>query len=75
LVPTLRSFAVRAALDHPEIAHGDSFVTEKFLSGSLLHQLRRETSLIRFEVTPGLHRLNHMRVSIDRSHHYLLRHN
>jgi hypothetical protein len=63
-------FAVRSAFDHPKVTHGASFVTEKVRPESLRHQLRRETSLIWFQITPSLHRLDHMSVSVNRSHRF-----
>ena len=63
-------FAVGAPLDHPEVAYGGAFVAAKLRAEALCHQLRRKAPLVVVEITPSLHRLDHVRVSVDRSHRF-----
>jgi hypothetical protein len=59
---------VSPAFDHPKIPYRETFVAEKLRAGSLRHQLRRETTIGFCQITPGLHRLDYMSVSVDGTH-------
>jgi hypothetical protein len=59
---------VSPAFDHPKIPYRETFVAEKLRAGSLRHQLRRETLIGFCQITPGLHRLDYMSVSVDGTH-------
>ena len=61
-------FAMGTALDYPEVAHGNTFVTAQFRAEALRHQLRRKPAFVVFEIAPSLHRLDHMSVGVNGSH-------